>query len=959
MSRKSAGASPGSQDRRRSSGKSRNDGEQLAFDFPNFNDSEWIQNLQPVGEYNFNFMDNAAVPSNAQSGFGLDPRSLDNSCTIDPALDAPAPYQVDFQSSGIAPDTFYGLDDSTQQASMRLLARSNAAVPSDPEKAYEVAPRPSNADPTPVLYRYSLMPGYNNFGPYDDCAVQQHDIRDNSNNHTAYQQPAIPVTALDTRKRRWSSSVASRNNDGKCKRPRVNFVDSDSQDNHPNSPRRSPRHAHGSSGHNSTGKSSLVSYDPQSRMGPSPEASHRSADVDDRDSLNVVYKPEKPQLDDDKKWVRINKATKGRSTRTGKINNYKPEYPSQEHPVGDWQGISTKFKYNDFGELKAFTLTARQMNDFILNYPTDKSKGRKLILWIQKTPADSARRYSTSTWSTCRFAACPARDRDLADKPTGAILHGHYRVAFDEKWYKYSHESNPYLVSFYVHLDCMERFLDLPFLVASPNVDIKPDTRAFSMEMCGRWAASLDHGPELPITKAFLRACKNGRLHTLPEFQNYPLHDPDRRGERQEKQLEENYLTYWMNHHKLLRRPPAQHEEFGKKIKCSNVVLHHGNLEIYHAETTHAIRLGYKTKNARKDYIKEMAAKYDNSFDGFRERVKEYHNKELLLRRVDILEPIYEAKMRIRRPKYKGFTPKRILAKSLMPQSEGPSEEPTPAKTNGSNRRNIEEEDSDDDINDHYDPTKWEYDGESDDDNVGDGLNSTQHGTQASRRSARVQEFKATGKYPKTYAEPDDFLAADDEAPLLPLVSQVEDFTQVLPAVMAQPNYQYQQQYPQDGQYNQYTQYTQYVPAIENNADQGAFGLNNTDNTGADILHMGDEEFEAFMNLADPAVFNEDFLRTLEVRPEDFTVQGVADDSAQFQARLLRRRSTMRLLSINRERIASALRLSSTTSRKGLSVSFADKEPETQTFDKSQPPREVGHPRRQLRRASKVSPKGT
>ncbi|KAF2241189.1 hypothetical protein BU26DRAFT_586333 [Trematosphaeria pertusa] len=288
---------------------------------------------------------------------------------------------------------------------------------------------------------------------------------------------------------------------------------------------------------------------------------------------------EKPKLDPDRHWIRTNNTTKGLTTRTAKCNNYDPAkvYTYTPHPLGDWSSGRYEFRYTEDGELKDKTMTANQIKDFILRYPEDTTGPikRKLQLFIQVGPTDSARRYNTPSWNKCRFRECPAQIHQ-----TGTILHGHYRVAFDERSFGSKNNYDPHLAaSGYVHLYCMERFLDFEYICRKAHVDV--DMRQLSGEPKGKFAATLAGHPECSIAEDFVKWAKDGQLRELEGFENYPRHN-DYRGQ---PKPHEDTLTYHMHHQKARARPPAQIRQFEERgYTPTHLLVNHGNLEVLFAE---------------------------------------------------------------------------------------------------------------------------------------------------------------------------------------------------------------------------------------------------------------------------------------------------------------------------------------------------------------------------------------
>ena len=303
--------------------------------------------------------------------------------------------------------------------------------------------------------------------------------------------------------------------------------------------------------------------------------------------VNTTFVPEKPKTDRRAWWVRVNGITEGKTSRTGKINQYDADEvygPLLPHPLGKWMGRKTCFRYNKYGELSEKTYTARQIREFLYEHP--ETKDCKLKLWIQKSPADSARRYGTPDLSKCRFKDCPVQ-RDMK----GSILHGQYRVAFDEKWYKYRLNADPFLTAGHVHLYCMERFLDFPDICK--KLDVEVDVRHMANEPKQRFAATLAGSIEANIASSFLEACRESRLNE--KHPNYPFHGDYSYGN---PKPHEYTLTYAMNKAKLGSRPPAQIRQFeARGVLDSNVVVHLGDLEKF-------VAARQKNKQSKKGRLK-------------------------------------------------------------------------------------------------------------------------------------------------------------------------------------------------------------------------------------------------------------------------------------------------------------------------------------------------------------------
>lgn len=240
-----------------------------------------------------------------------------------------------------------------------------------------------------------------------------------------------------------------------------------------------------------------------------------------------LYQVQSPKVDKSRPWVRVNSATKG-NTRTGKTNTYGDgPYRSTEHPLGpnpEWGASDgTHFRYNQWGELQGVSLKASQLLKFFYEHPFHNNPGpakapRKLVLWIQKMPGDSAKRVNTQHGLKCRVAECPA-----GIYKSRTINTGHYRVAFDEQWTTYGDTRSPMHVAGYAHLYCMERYFD--FKALCRDLDLRADDRELPGEPTGEWIAGLGNGTEEYRTaKEFITMAKTGRY--AERWQEYPCHNP-------------------------------------------------------------------------------------------------------------------------------------------------------------------------------------------------------------------------------------------------------------------------------------------------------------------------------------------------------------------------------------------------------------------------------------------------
>ncbi|KAF2396366.1 hypothetical protein EJ06DRAFT_585248 [Trichodelitschia bisporula] len=201
-----------------------------------------------------------------------------------------------------------------------------------------------------------------------------------------------------------------------------------------------------------------------------------------------------PSTSPTRPWIRANRSTSGRSARTRKIATYdvNAAYPLIPPQPEAWAYGEREYVYTERGELRNATYTPEQIWAFIVRNPA------KTTLWIQRTPADAIRRYPTAGSAKCRFDCCPIRQAGLP----GTILPGHYRVAIDERWGRFGESVDPLVVAGYVHLYCLERFMDFKKLVKA-GVDVAVDVRSLSREPGGRWGARVE-GEDARVAEVFL-----------------------------------------------------------------------------------------------------------------------------------------------------------------------------------------------------------------------------------------------------------------------------------------------------------------------------------------------------------------------------------------------------------------------------------------------------------------------
>ena len=250
-----------------------------------------------------------------------------------------------------------------------------------------------------------------------------------------------------------------------------------------------------------------------------------------------------------KPWVR-NHLVKGPSKRSENVRNYNPQEVYTPLPAipRSW----ACFNYTKEGELdyKRF-YSVPEIEQFLRQHP------RHLTLWLQRNPADSARRYPHSTSNRCRFEDCVASYH--------CINQGQYRVAFDEQnWRNANHD--PQHNAGYVHLYCLEKFLDFPLLCQ--DLDVRVDDRHLPNEPRGKNKMKMGTRYEVGTAEDFIQMCKN---HDIPDdYPHYAL--PNR--------PYEGRLTHRLALTKLAHSKVFQMLARERGSGASTVAGHLGNLEL-------------------------------------------------------------------------------------------------------------------------------------------------------------------------------------------------------------------------------------------------------------------------------------------------------------------------------------------------------------------------------------------
>jgi hypothetical protein len=221
---------------------------------------------------------------------------------------------------------------------------------------------------------------------------------------------------------------------------------------------------------------------------------------------NPPEEPTKKGAQESPQRAQTNPKTKRRNRRHENITAFDPTTlyePLLETPA-TWSSPHNEFQYNKFGELNTqLKLTQDQMLEFLYLHPLHNLDGDynqqngALTLWIQTVPADSIRRYPSMGSDKCRFAECPAKNN--------TIHKGFFRVAIDEH-NRSGIKVDPFHCAGFVHLYCLEKFINFPLLCKDLNV--RPDNRLL-VEPKNKMAITRDHNELYKIAEDFIKNSQN------------------------------------------------------------------------------------------------------------------------------------------------------------------------------------------------------------------------------------------------------------------------------------------------------------------------------------------------------------------------------------------------------------------------------------------------------------------
>ncbi|MCJ1335638.1 hypothetical protein MMC09_000910 [Bachmanniomyces sp. S44760] len=253
------------------------------------------------------------------------------------------------------------------------------------------------------------------------------------------------------------------------------------------------------------------------------------------------------------------------NSRSDKFITYKASdyYDALEECPAKWG----PFSYTHEGELELKRkYSVEEIQQYLDQHPLHAYLAQQgyqesgLILWIQRSPADSKARYSTESSNRCRFEDCPAT--------YGCINVGQYRVAFDEQSYKEGNH-DPHHNAGYVHLYCLEKFLNFPEICTL--YDVRPDNRNLPLEPKGKNRMRFESDKEVNAVTEFVESCRRGD-RSLPH--GYP--------DRSQGQFQhEGTLVHTLSLVKVANqkaRVQKKREERGEKN--SMISKHLGNLEL-------------------------------------------------------------------------------------------------------------------------------------------------------------------------------------------------------------------------------------------------------------------------------------------------------------------------------------------------------------------------------------------
>ena len=264
--------------------------------------------------------------------------------------------------------------------------------------------------------------------------------------------------------------------------------------------------------------------------------------------------------------------------RTEKILAFKPEehYTTLKRPPKPWD----VFRYTDQGELQSNEYySPEEIRRFLYENPQHRKKG--LILWIQRKPADCGRRYPNYASQRCRFKDCAARHNLIGS--------GQYRVAFDQMSPK-GKNYDPHYNAGYVHLYCLEKFLDFPKICR--DLVVRAEDRNLPEEPKQHNNMALSMKQEVDFANSFVAQCKEGEIPN--RYPHYKMRNRPHDGT----------LCHALSTVKVNFEPQTAKKRRMQRGTKTAIELHMGDLERETALSTRnaAVKKGKESKLAKRKH---------------------------------------------------------------------------------------------------------------------------------------------------------------------------------------------------------------------------------------------------------------------------------------------------------------------------------------------------------------------
>ena len=283
------------------------------------------------------------------------------------------------------------------------------------------------------------------------------------------------------------------------------------------------------------------------------------------------------------------KKSRTKNSRSANIENFNAgDYyePIQDVPA-DWVGPATGriFTYTAEGELDTEAkFSPAELEDFLVNHPHDHPlAGSRPILWIGNVPADAGKRYPTKNSAACRFQDCPITNN--------TIRKGNFRVTIDEWGYNpEGMNKDPYHNAGYVHLYCLEKFMDLPGLCRL-GLPVFADCREFK-EGRNKMSITRDYPSMRGIVEDYLSSAPSLGEDRAPGLDGWYKHS----------------LSLRLTEEHLRRQPSIRQSVRG--IRAGNSIdIHKNNLDVLVAnQKMRSLREPGEPVPPKRKYTKRLAA---------------------------------------------------------------------------------------------------------------------------------------------------------------------------------------------------------------------------------------------------------------------------------------------------------------------------------------------------------------